>query len=262
MFVNKNKISYENIEQIEFYYNEKGQVPVFPKNIFEYTKSILFPIEKQVIIVNNRWLRGGTKIILRRECDDFNKVREFSVQYRALKDAIEILNRRNVACFFFNRPGKKKNFEYDSAAVTRMKHKMSFPKMVRNIKRYEANWKQILGVKYSPKYVEELSKIPQIVKVDNKYVHEDTSSKYVNVTNGKRTTINAPINPQNYVYVYGRCGAFGYAVEDSETIPSLLQNLFTEKGMSDYSVVNMGLWGANDSHIIHNFLIDVSEFRE
>lgn len=134
--------------------------------------------------------------------------------------------------------------------------------MYDNISAYEEDLRDIFGNLYSQDYIEALGKIPQVILKGTTYQHEDTASKLINVINGKRITLYQPENFSRTIHIYGRCGVFGYAVEDKDTLPSLLQKELNEHGPGNIRVVNHGLWGGDDEFIDHNFLQDVTGIKE
>ena len=71
-------------------------------------------------------------------------------------------------------------------------------------------------------------------------------------------TIGQPDGLVPKIHIYGRCGAFGYAVEDKDTMPSALQKLCNENG-KNYKVINHGLWGAEDQYILNNLDLDIQD---
>jgi [citrate (pro-3S)-lyase] ligase len=77
-----------------------------------------------------------------------------------------------------------------------------------------------------------------------------------------RITAYQPINSNCTIHVYGRCGAFGYAVEDKDTLPSQLQWFINKAGYNDIKVINHGLWGGEDKNIDHDFLLDMLGMKE
>lgn len=104
---------------------------------------------------------------------------------------------------------------------------------------------KIYGKKYSPEYVDRVMDIPNKIELAaGKIRHEDFSSPYINVVNGKRRTSGASSKSRHSLYMLGGCVFFGYAVEDSETIASYLQRRIN-KTHQDWRVVNMGTWGGN-----------------
>ena len=177
--------------------------------------------------------------------------------YHPMREALVLLSKKNVPVFFYERVGLIKGYNYPEEAKKRILNKLSFPKMFQHIDQYEHELAGIFGEKYSRVYVENLGKIPQVVKKGAIYCHEDYASNYVNVINGQRQTFYQPDNFVRTIHIYGRCGVFGYAVEDCDTMPSQVQKYLIEKGITDIRVVNHGLWGGEDNLIEHNFLEDV-----
>lgn len=236
-----------------------GKKCFFPKTIL----GILPPFfKKDSIVFSDSKIIRGTAKVLKMEKQKKTDAVEKAELFMALKDSMKILERKRVPVYFYNRIGLKKDFQYSNSAVLRIQNELSFPKMISDIDRYENYFKELLGEKYNKEYIDELSKISQIIKRDNIYCHEDQKSKYVNVIDGKRITIPcfAKTNNNITIHIYGRCGVFGYAVSDDETLPSQLQKVLNDNGYVNYRVVNHGLWGGSDENIIHNFLFEMSSF--
>ncbi|MCR4650155.1 MAG: adenylyltransferase/cytidyltransferase family protein [Lachnospiraceae bacterium] len=178
-----------------------------------------------------------------------------SLQFFALSDAFSLLHQKGVPVYYYNRIGKLKNgYQYSESEERRMKEGLSFPLMYRDIDKYETELKDIFGELYSREYIEEIGRIPQVIKVGSVYEHENYQSKLINVDDGKRVTLYQPADHTRSIHVYGRCGVFGYAVEDRDTLPSLLQKELIDNGITDVKVINHGLWGGEDEYLDHNFL--------
>ena len=158
--------------------------------------------------------------------------------------------------YYFKRPDFIEGFSYTVAQKKRMNGGLSFPVMAGNLKQYEADLKGIMHSRYSEKYVEDLQKVSEIVKKGNRYCHIDECSELVNVIDGKRVVCFKPDDYLYKIHIYGRCGVFGYAVEDGENLPSQLQKLVKEKKVL---VINHGTWGAEDKFIFDNLMEDLSD---
>ncbi len=181
----------------------------------------------------------------------------------ALIDALKLLAQKKIPVYFYNRVGKEKvNFNYSPSAQRRMDLGLSFPKMYENIDVYEDDLKEIFGELYSKEYVEKIGKIPQVIQKGDGYCHEDCASEYINVIQGKRITCYQPEKYKRTLHIYGRCGAFGYAVEDKNSLSSQIQLWLNNKGINDIKVVNHGLWGGTDEYIDHNFLNESIGMKE
>ena len=180
--------------------------------------------------------------------------------YLPMREALLLLAKKGIPVYFYNRVGFLKGYAYPAEVKRRMSARLTFPKMYQDPERYASDLKSIFGSKYSPEYVAEIGKIPQVVKKDSQFCHEDYSSRYVNVVDGCRVTAYQPSDYTRTLHIYGRCGVFGYAVEDSDTMPSQIQKYLSEHGIKDVRVVNHGLWGGEDNLIEHNFLEDVLGF--
>ncbi len=181
----------------------------------------------------------------------------------ALIDALLLLAQKEIPVYFYNRVGKEeKGFAYSTSAQRRMELGLSFPKMYKNIDKYEDEFKELFSDLYSKEYVNKIGKIPQVIKKGDNYCHEDCSSEYINIIQGKRITCYQPNQSMRTIHIYGRCGAFGYAVEDKYTLASLIQLELKKKGVKDILVINHGLWGGSDEYIDHNFLNDSIGMKE
>lgn len=192
---------------------------------------------------------------------DFKENQITVCQFRALKEAFLYLSKNHISCFFYQRIDKLQDFEYSEGVCHRMKMRLNFSKMYQDPDAYESELKELLGEKYSRKYVSDLAEIPQIIIKGNRYRHEDKKSALVNVIGGRRVTTDSPKNFTRTIHIYGRCGVFGYAVEDSENMPSQLQKLLNLNGYEDIRVINHGLWGGTDKDILHNFINDVYHMK-
>lgn len=178
-----------------------------------------------------------------------------STIYLATVDTIKYLLNQGVRVMFIQRIANKPGFEYSTSAKKRMTEAAGFPKMSENYSAYAADFKELIGDKATSEYIDEIKKVPQIVYKGDKYVHEDYKSELINVLAGRRLVPDSPHEAEHNMYVYGRCGVFGYAVEDNETIPAYLQKHINEENMS-VKVINCGLWGGDDNCILHNFIGD------
>lgn len=183
-------------------------------------------------------------------------------EYLALGEALVWMNKNGIACYFYERVRKKEGANYTPKAVERINKRLSFSKMYTDVEMYEQEFQELIGDKYSIEYVKKLGKIPQIVMKGEKYCHEDIKSELINVFGGNRVTLEQPKQCKKTIHMYGRCGVFGYAVEDADTISSQLQRKLKINGYDDIRVINHGLWGAHDKNILFNFLHDVQEMKK
>lgn len=248
-------------QHLQQYCSEMGLNAVFSDDKLQLIKALAKGKTDTIICSDNKLVRGmarGRRI----KRISISSVDILARQYFALKDAFLLLAKKGVPVYFYNRVGKEKNgFEYSESARRRMTKGLSFPVMYENINAYENDLKEIFGDKYSKEYVEAIGKIPQVIAKGDEYCHEDYRSKYINVVGGKRITCFQPAEFKGTIHIYGRCGAFGYAVEDEDCFPSQLQKLLVESGMSEYRVVNHGLWGGSDDYLDHNFLKECAGFK-
>lgn len=245
------------IDYIKKYYKVMGKNALFFESNLSSVFSLMFSRENTVLISDNKILCGIARI-KRLAHVHYAAAEEKAIRFFALQDAFLLLSEKGVPVYFYNRIGKEKEgYEYRPLELKRMKERLSFPLMYQNLSKYEEQLKDIFGELYSKEYVEAIGKIPQVIKIGRMYQHEDCNSDLINIENGKRITLDQPKNYTRTIHVYGRCGVFGYATEDRDTIPSLLQKELIHQGVEDIRVVNHGLWGGVDEYIDHNFLQDV-----
>lgn len=188
------------------------------------------------------------------------KFEKTALRHLAMREAFLLLAKKGVSVWFVNRVGRIKDegWTYAPSAERRMQGAFGFPAMYRDPAWFEADLRELFGEKYSPEYVEEIGRIPQMVETFGVCRHEDCAGRLVNVVGGLRVTVGQPKAFRRTIHVYGRCGAFGYAVEDAETLPSQLQRCLAEMGMGDIRVVNHGLWGGDDACLDGTFLREAS----
>lgn len=244
---------------IQSYYDDLGQKVFFAESAVEFFK-LLSGCKKTLISANGIMCRIAN--FFRIKTIRPENVLFKAQQAAAVKDAFLLLNKKRIPAFFYHRTAKQKGFVYSPSAVNRMENDLNFPKMYENIDGYFSDFQELLGDNITKEYVEEIGKISQIIHKGNQYCHEDIIGKYVNVVEGKRVTCCQPMQYRHTLHIYGRCGAFGYAVEDKDTLPSQIQMFLNNNGFADVRVVNHGLWGGSDENIIHNFLMDVVGMKE
>lgn len=248
---------------IDAYYREMNTQTVYVDSMWSLYRALKGFRNKNVIVVsNNRYVKGIVSS-LRIRTANTSKVNMAAEQYFAMKDALLLLAKKNVPVYYYNRIGKEKTgFIYSESAQNRMKNHLNFPLMYENIDKYESDLKELFGDLYSKEYLVEIGRIPQVIAKGDTYCHEDYASKYVNVIEGKRVVCYQPEKYTRTIHVYGRCGAFGYAVEDKNSLPSQIQLQLKNQGITDVRVVNHGLWGGEDRYLEHNFLNDCVGFKE
>lgn len=252
----------ERKSAISEYYKILGNKAIFPERIIDIPAILTASKKDTIVISDSKFYRGIAKLKSLKRAP-YSMIENTAIQYFALCDAFQLLSDKKVSVFFYNRVGLMKHgYEYSESAKRRMEQKLSFPVMLEDPDKYENDFRELLGDKYSKEYVKSLGEIPQIIKKGDKYCHEDCASKFVNVVGGKRVTCNQPEVSQRTIHIYGRCGVFGYAVEDSQTLPSLLQQALIERGITDITVINHGLWGGEDEQLDHNFLNDAIGIKE
>ena len=219
--------------------------------------------KKNTIIVTESKLIRIIVHILRMRGIYAKNVLSRAEQYFALKDALLLLNKKNIPVFFYNRIGKEKSsFVYSRSAQNRMEKHLNFPRMYESQNDYETDLKELFGDLYNKEYIEKIGKIPQVVDKGNYFCHEDYASEYVNVIGGQRVVCYQPEEYKRTIHIYGRCGAFGYAVEDKYSIPSQIQLQLIKHGITDVRVCNHGLWGGEDAYLLHNFITDSLGYKE
>ena len=249
-------------EAIRFF-ERREKRPIFLTGFFSVISALVSSPETTTVVVGDRLQRKAARVF-GKDVILFDDLIQNISEFKLLSEAFKMLNDRKVAIYSFNRPATSKNMSsYDSLAIERMSLGLNFPTMLDNITKYEKHFKQLFGNSYSIDYIEDLSRVPQVIKKGYYYGHEDFKSKFINTIGGKRVVTNSPDNPSKTIHFYGRCGAFGYAVEDRDTIPSLLQDSFNATNeFGRIKVSNHGLWGGGDEYIISNFLRDSHTFKE
>lgn len=261
MDMNSDKVVNKSI--IEAYYSEMDIRAMYINSaLFLYRLLKLLFNRDIVVLTPSRYIRS----ILARmgvRAANTTKMQLVAEQYFAMKDAFFLLAKKNVPVFYYNRIGKENSgFVYSKSAQKRMKNHVTFPLMCSNIEKYDGDLKELFRELYSKEYLTEISKIPQVIEKGDAYRHEDFSSKYVNVIDGQRVVSYQPKNYSRTIHVYGRCGTFGYAVEDKNSLPSQIQLQLKNNGITDIRVVNHGLWGGGDEYLEHNFLNDCLGYKE
>jgi len=245
---------------IEKYYSDMNLKPVYARNVFGLTGAFR---KDTVVLSDSRYVRAIASRLMRKDTAIPSKVQEKSELYLAMKDALLLLAKKNVPVYFYNRIGlEKTGFVYSDSARNRMREHISYPYLLDHLDEYVNDLKELFGDLYSKDYIKELGKIPQVIAKGDTYCHEDYVSQYVNVIEGKRAVCYQPEKYRRTIHVYGRCGAFGYAVEDKNSLPSLIQKELISNGVKDVRVVNHGLWGGEDQYLDHNFLNDSVGYKE
>ena len=243
------------------YWSDMGLRPIVSSSVFTVLR-LLFSRRKGVIAITGKRFEARVADWLGIRTAGARASIVAARRHLAFKDALVLLSRKNVPVYFFNRVGMvKSGFRYSNSALRRMREGASFPKMYENPERFEQDLKELFGDKYSVDYVREIGRIPQVVRKGTSFCHEDCVSRYVNVIGGFRVTAGQPSPCGRTVHVYGRCGAFGYAVEDADTLPSRMQSEFLAAGQGDVRVVNHGLWGGGDDMLDDNFIHDAMSMK-
>lgn len=244
------------------YYREMNTDVVFVRSLLNPFNFFRGLKKDKVIVSGSRYVRKLAAVLGVRNVNISN-LQTKAEQYFAMKDAFLLLARKKIPVYYYNRIGmEKENFTYAKSAVNRMKKHLSFPVMYEDITAYESDLRELFGELYNKDYIKEIGRIPQVIQKGNSYRHEDYTSRYVNVIDGRRIVCEQPKRYSRTIHVYGRCGAFGYAVEDRYSLPSLIQQQLKQCGITDIRVVNHGLWGGADENLDHNFLNDSMGFKE
>lgn len=248
---------------IDAYYREMDTDTVYINSLWCMFRALKGVVNKNVIVVSNNKIVRGLAYYMKSRTANAALAQVAAEQYFAMKDAFLLLAKKKVPVYYYNRIGKEKvGFTYSDSAQKRMANTINFPFLLEHIDEYENDLKELFGDLYSKDYIKELGKIPQVIAKGDIYCHEDFASKYVNVIEGKRIVCNQPEKYTRTIHVYGRCGAFGYAVEDKNSLPSQLQKELVNHGITDIRVVNHGLWGGEDRYLEHNFLNDCVGYKE
>lgn len=248
-----------DIALVNEYFRNGQHTPVYVNSLLRLLQCMIFRNPGHALIVPYV-LWGKAARFCGLEAYDQKQLAAILLRYSAMKTAFSDLAERDVPCLFFDRVGAIENGRYTASARRRMRRKYSFPKMSRQPKRYASDFSELLGDLYSPEYVCALKKVPQIIACGQRYTHVDAQTELINVIAGKRYVPNQPENPRLCIHMYGRCGVFGYAVEDRHALPAQLQQKLHEAGIADVMVENHGLWGGDDDCIATNFLADYPGF--
>lgn len=252
-----------NKHLIDSYYSEMNSKTLYVDSIWSIYRALKSYADRNLVVLSRAQYIRGVLRYLRVKVANPDKVQLKAEQYFAMKDALLLLAKKNVPVFYYNRIGMEKTgFVYAKTAQERMKKHSNFPLMLEHIDEYDMDLKEIFGELFSKEYIQELGKIPQVIEKGDVYRHEDFASKYVNVIEGQRIVCYQPKNYKRTIHIYGRCGAFGYAVEDKNSLPSQIQLQLNNHGVTDIRVVNHGLWGGLDEYLEHNFLNDCVGFKE
>lgn len=246
----------DELHIIDNYLSLFGKKGVWISNIFSALINYSKSNRAQTVFLTNSRVTRKSLALLGADSRYYSMVLEESLRTLAFVDTCVMLNKKGVSIYFYNRIDEILGYKYEKRAQERIQQGISFPKMLDNLDDYEDDLKTLLGKNVSRKYVEGISHIPQVIKKGDIYCHEDYASELVNVVDGKRITTDSPADYRCSLYMYGRCGVFGYAVEDKYTVPSRLQQLLKSEGINNMRVVNRGLWGGDDYMIDHDFFVD------
>ena len=254
------KTSKEDRQVIMQYYHDLDQKALFVETIWEYWYLVF--MRRNILLSSNKIAKKIAKLCRVKNIIDPQTITTTAQQYAAIKEALILLHRKNVPVYFYHRVGKEENYPYAASGLHRVEKDLSFPKMYEDIDTYMNEFRELMGTNVTKEYVQNIGKVTQIIKKGKYLCHEDIASPCVNVIKGKRVTAYQPTNSNRTLHVYGRCGAFGYAVEDKDTLPSQIQWFLNQAGQGDIKVINHGLWGGEDKNIDHNFLLDMLGMKE
>lgn len=236
----------------EVWLNQQYKRAVFGDDCIPTIKKI-FAENKKINRIPVTDAEGKLLFEVRRICTENNKN-----DYRKYKLVDVLLKRHNIRRVFVHRPDAINGFVYTLRQQVRMLDAISFPQILSDPSRYEKEYKDVLGTDCDGKYIENLGNITKIFFDGRRYRHADNVSQFVNIVGGERVTTKTLTASLNTMHVYGRCGVFGYAVKDEETLPSRLQYLLT-RNHCNIKVINHGLWGADDEKIITNIYSDMTD---
>ena len=237
---------------IDGYYAEMGRVALQPHGFLGALRVLFGDPARERVITNHhlsrlfaRW-RGYPNVV---------RPRNFEC-YEALRHAFRLLARKGVPVFEYRGVRLQDGCRLTPSERRRQKTNRGFPEMYRDPLRYEAEYRELLGDRFSPEYVRELADVPQTVQVGPLVANGDKRGPYLNVSGGVRFTPGQPGAYRRTIHVYGACTAFGYCCEDAETMPARLQAILNARGYEDVRVVNHGFWDANRRMIGESFLND------
>lgn len=247
---------------VRAYAADLGVTPIFPGTPGGLLRLLLGSTKQTLVVSGNKRVlelakrRGFERV-------PSKKISVVAARNLALRDAFLLLAKKGLAVYFVNRVGqiRTQDWRYAESASRRMEQGLSFPRMYENLSAHETDLRELFGEKYSLEYVREVGRIPQIIQTGGVSRHEDCQGRLVNVVGGLRVTCGQPREWTRTIHVYGRCGVFGYAVEDADTLPSQLQRELIARGCEDARVVNHGLWGGDDDCLDANFLHEAAGFR-
>ena len=100
-------------------------------------------------------------------------------------------------------------------------------------------------------YAAEVGKLYFDMEINSIYSRmKDTKSRYLNIVNGERLTIDQPETAEKTIWCFGPCFILGGFVEDKYTIESILQQKLNREGYS-CRVVNCGCYESPYQRMIH-----------
>lgn len=119
-------------------------------------------------------------------------------------------------------------------------------------------YSEILGGKNSKDYIASIQQnsLSQIISNGIHNILVDCNSEYYNVIGGMRVTSYQPKEYNNIIYIFGPCIVRGVLVEDSNTIPSIVQK-FLNYSSIPYLVMNCGLGGGTDLYNTYRYILSL-----
>ena len=238
-----------------------GLTPVFHDSLISILK-LFFSVNKNALNIIERPILYRMLRAFKKNVYQLKRFSEDAYNYAIIHQAFYNMTERGIPSYIFKRPDTLDDIGYyGKLAQERIRNKMNFPSMVANVKDNIGQLINIIGQRCSEEYLCNLQKIPQIVFKNGVYKHEDIKGELVNIINGQRIVKNSDFRKKRKLHFFGRCGAFGYAVEDAETIPSYLQKIFNDNDI-DICIVNHGLWGGDDRIIVNNIAYLTNEISD
>lgn len=124
----------------------------------------------------------------------------------------------------------------------------------------ESMYQEFFGELYSEEYADGIMNMPiECENSDGVLYLRECKSRYYNVVNGERCTLNQLDSDTGSIYFFGPCYIYGHYVEDKYTIESLLSKRISQEG-GRKRIVNCGNLGA-DSKNRYLFRIMTTQFN-
>ena len=141
----------------------------------------------------------------------------------------------------------EENLERDYVRKTRTELRKRFPRVENNLNNLIAPYEKEFFDDLSNQrdYMDNIEKHYFVIEKDKQNLRlMDIESKFINVKNGERATINQPEDYTRTIFFFGPCLVIGAYVSDEHTIESHLQQMINQAGYK-VKVVNCGCWGGN-----------------